>query len=433
MTDSFDEVIEYVRLHPKMIVVDDYELSFCRSKGSQKIFQDGKILENRGEEENCVTLRVIHRKQPGCAAVTGLEKESIQHLIENAFASSSLSSPNPWFRFPIWKANTILSKSVENPGGVPEEMNTLIPDFSSAHSSVIENYAVEDTHLEIIRKTERTHLSYQKKIHRFSFRVLAQCQGTRTLLKEEHARRALCLEEQKKTLARVLKLSEAITQAERFSRSGKFPLLFSPLAAAQMVQEIFPWFYSDRILSRKSPFSENRPRFSSKISLVDDGCYFDSPYSDPFDCEGVPSQKTELIKEGKIVGTLSDTETATRDNRVSTGNFVRTHRRYPPSIGVTTAYIEPGEGNFAEFVRNISHGIALESIQSIHWEKGSRCILSGCGWLIDSGSILPQIGIRFAFNPLELFCRAASVGKDLIIFDHFGSPSILFEEMPLEA
>ena len=55
------------------------------------------------------------------------------------------------------------------------------------------------------------------------------------------------------------------------------------------------------------------------LTLVDDGRLLDGPGAAPFDAEGVPTRRTELLSAGVLRGFLHNTYTALRGGTRSTG------------------------------------------------------------------------------------------------------------------
>ncbi len=431
MADLFEEVIERVRQHPKLIIVDDFEISVYAKHSRRKRFADGETSEDMSEDQILVGLRLVHRKQPGSATVSETDKASLSHLVESAFSSSRLSSPNPWFRFPLWRSSTANPTPIPVPHPTEWLYDSLEPHVTGRTGSLEEVYSIDEKRFELFRKSERSRPQYRQTIHRFGFRIAFESGGTRGFIQEERARSKSMREDRTKPILRAVKLGGALTHAQPVDMKGRHCVLLSPPAASEIVKGILPWFFFDQIQFGKSPlaFPESQPEFSKLLSLVDDGLLPGAAHSVPFDCEGVPGQRTELVRDGKIVGALFDSQMASRENRLSTGNFVG--QGVSTGIGVTNSYFEPRAGAFAEFLREMTSGIAIESVQSLTWRSG-RCVLTGCGWWVEQGQpVCPVSGVEVTLDINQALRSVSHVGKDLMIFDHFGSPSLLLQEIPL--
>src|SRR5207237_2595534 len=76
-----------------------------------------------------------------------------------------------------------------------------------------------------------------------------------------------------------------------------------------------------------------------------------------YDDEGAAAQKTDLIREGILVGRLHSRETAGKMGEAVTGNARALDYRFPPIVRMTNTYIEPGELNFEDLIADIDEGV----------------------------------------------------------------------------
>jgi len=99
-------------------------------------------------------------------------------------------------------------------------------------------------------------------------------------------------------------------------------------------------------------------RFGQEIlTIVDDGSIPGLRGSHKYDDEGTPTRRTELIKDGVLVGRLHSRETAAKMGERPTGNGRATGYRYPPIVRMTNTFIEAGETSFEDMIRDIDLGI----------------------------------------------------------------------------
>ena len=108
----------------------------------------------------------------------------------------------------------------------------------------------------------------------------------------------------------------------RSAPSGRIPCIMEPYVATRFLGIIAQMVDAEAVQKNKSLFKDRLGQRvgSEAISLVDDGTFPGGIGSFPFDSEGVPSQRTELIRDGQLTSYLYDTYTAHRDNTESTGN-----------------------------------------------------------------------------------------------------------------
>ena len=76
-----------------------------------------------------------------------------------------------------------------------------------------------------------------------------------------------------------------------------------------------------------------------------------------YDDEGVAAAKTDLIREGVLVGRLHSRETAARMGEAPTGNARAISYQFPPIVRMTNTYIEPQQATFDDIVSEIDDGV----------------------------------------------------------------------------
>lgn len=169
------------------------------------------------------------------------------------------------------------------------------------------------------------------------------------------------------------------------------------------------------------------------FTLVDDGRLVAGPAASPFDDEGVPTGRTELIGGGVLNGFLHNTYTAHRGGAVSTGNASRAGYRSTPGVGTTNLFVEPGVEGFDELVRRAEGGVLIRSVSGVH--SGANPIsgefsVGATGLRIAGGALgEPVREMTIASTVPEMLRSIAAVGSDLRFFSSVGTPSILIGEM----
>jgi TldD protein len=144
-------------------------------------------------------------------------------------------------------------------------------------------------------------------------------------------------------------------------KGGRYPVLCNPRMAGVFVHEAFGH------LSEADFVSENRQaqemmvlgrRFGRDIlTIADDGSISGLRGTHKYDDEGTPTGRTDLIKDGILVGRLHSRETAAKMGEQPTGNARATSYRYPPIVRMTNTFIEGGHTSFEEMIRDIDRGV----------------------------------------------------------------------------
>ncbi|NLG51630.1 MAG: TldD/PmbA family protein [Chloroflexi bacterium] len=142
---------------------------------------------------------------------------------------------------------------------------------------------------------------------------------------------------------------------------GVYPVICNPKLAGVFVHEAFGHL-SEADFVYSNPQAQEMMvlgrRFGRDIlTIVDDGTLPGLRGTHPYDDEGTPTQRTELVREGVLVGRLHSRETAGKMGEQVTGNARATGYRYPPIVRMTNTFIEPRDASFDEMIRDIKLGV----------------------------------------------------------------------------
>ena len=142
---------------------------------------------------------------------------------------------------------------------------------------------------------------------------------------------------------------------------GAYPVVLDPILAGVFVHEAFGH------LSEADHIYENErmrdimvlgKQFGmAHLNIVDGAAVPGLRGSYKYDDEGVPATKTDLIREGVLVGRLHSRETAAKMGERLTGNARAITYQFPPIVRMTNTYIEPGKETFAAIIGDTKNGI----------------------------------------------------------------------------
>ncbi|MGH2637567.1 MAG: TldD/PmbA family protein, partial [Actinomycetota bacterium] len=166
---------------------------------------------------------------------------------------------------------------------------------------------------------------------------------------------------------------EAVERAARMLGAAKpatqrVPVLLDPFAASSFLGVLAGALSAEAVQKGRSLFAElvGERVGAEAFTLVDDGRLLQGPAAAPFDDEGVPTGRTELITRGELTGFLHNTYTARRGGTTSTGNADRAGYRSTPGVGATNFYVEPGARAFADLLRSAEGGVLIQDVSGVH-------------------------------------------------------------------
>lgn len=212
-------------------------------------------------------------------------------------------------------------------------------------------------------------------------------------------------------------VKRAIEQLKAKSpKGGVFPVILGPNVLGVFVHEAFGHLAeADLTLCGSILLSKIGKKIASDVvTLYDDGTIKGSFGSFKYDDEGVPAQKTLLVKDGIVVGLMHNRETAHKLKTKSTGNARAEDFRVEPLIRMRNTFMEPKDYSFEELIEDVKFGYYFKSF------RGGQANLDGTfqvgvqeAYEIVNGELgEPVRNASISGNTLETLFKVDAVGKD---------------------
>lgn len=154
------------------------------------------------------------------------------------------------------------------------------------------------------------------------------------------------------------------------------------------------------------------------LNAYDDGRLPGEWGSDAIDDEGRPTQKTQLIEDGRITSYLYDRLTAERAGVESTGNGRRESFRHLPIPRMTNTYIAPGDATPEGMIADVFQGFYAVSFGGGQVDPATGDFVFGVseGYLIEGGEVTrPCRGATLIGNCLDALAAIDAVGSDFFM------------------
>jgi TldD protein len=154
------------------------------------------------------------------------------------------------------------------------------------------------------------------------------------------------------------------------------------------------------------------------LNAYDDGRLPNEWGSDAIDDEGVATQKTQVIEDGRLTAYLYDHVTAEREGVASTGNGRRESFRHLPIPRMTNTYIAPGDATPEQIIADVEKGFYAVSFGGGQVDPATGDFVFGVseGYLIEGGQVTrPCRGATLIGNCLDALAAIDAVGNDFFM------------------
>ena len=198
--------------------------------------------------------------------------------------------------------------------------------------------------------------------------------------------------------------------------SGQYPVVLEKHAASSLLQGFISLFSGEAAQKGLSLLGDKVGQVIAApcVSMVDDPLLPVNPR--PFDDEGVPSVRTEVVEQGVLKTLLHNLKTAQKAGCASTSNGGRGSAASPMGVAPSNFMIVPGEKSYDQLLEDLGDGLIIRDISGLHAGldpiSGDFSLLAG-GWLRKDGKLQPVEQITVAGNFFTLLKEVEEVGADL--------------------
>ncbi|WP_031514897.1 TldD/PmbA family protein [Desulfofalx alkaliphila] len=418
------------------------EAYIVRSKSLSIDVHDGVVETMKLAEDRGIGLRLINNGKVGFAFSTELGATGIEELAKQAMANADINEKDQYNNLPDAGGQypqlelydpAIKEATVESKINLALEMEKAAKNYDK-RIKVIESSTYQDGEAEVfIVNSKGLSATYRGA---YSGLYVALVAGgdhdSQTGFAIDYSLKLKDLDPLKvgklaaQRAVRMLGAKPISTQ--------RLTVVLDPYIAASFLGLLGPALSSEAVQKGRSLFAGKvgTDVASNKVTIIDDGSMAGGIASAPFDGEGVPSSKTVLIDQGLLKGYLYNTYTAAKDAVESTGNGVRGSFKSTPEVGTTNFYIQPGEKDPEQLIKDIPKGLYLTEVMGMHTANpiSGDFSVGASGILIENGQFTrPVRGIAIGGNVMELLKSVDAVGSDLQFFGGKGAPTVRVSQM----
>ncbi|MCW4046366.1 MAG: TldD/PmbA family protein [Candidatus Bathyarchaeota archaeon] len=392
--------------------------------------KEGRVEAAKQGIENGVALRVLVNGAWGFASVGSFNAEPLTAAVSDACrmaktASSKLKAP-----IKLAEAKTVKDRVRVKPEKNPSEilMEEKIKTASAINKTALGyDKRVKSCTVDYLDLTgtssfvnsEGTMIEQDKLYVWSRITASAMSNGVFTFSREEIGSTAGYELFDKETPEKIgtAVAKRAVEQLEaKPPKGGTFPVVLGPDVVGVFVHEAFGHLAEADLALSGGLLANNigKKIASDVVTFYDDGTINGAFGSFKYDDEGVPAQKTLLIKDGVVAGLMHSRETARKFNVAPTGNARAENFRVEPIIRMRNTFMEPKDHSFEELVESVKAGYYFKSF------RGGQANLDGTfqvgiqeAYEIINGEVgEPVRNASMSGNTLETLFKVDAVGKD---------------------
>ncbi|ACB83993.1 TldD/PmbA family protein [Natranaerobius thermophilus] len=226
---------------------------------------------------------------------------------------------------------------------------------------------------------------------------------------------------------RINKACQKATQMTKADpiKGGSYPVILDPSLAGVFVHEAFGHLSeSDQLYENKRlrEIMKLGTKFGGRhLNIYDTG---DTPGARgylKYDDEGVRTQKTDLIKEGELVGRLHTRESAAKMGEKPTGNARAINYNHPPICRMRTTCIAPGDATWEDMIKDVKLGVYAVDAYGGQTNGEMFTFKAGEAYMIRDGKLAEMVrDVNLTGNVFETLNNIDLISSDYQVKDTGG-------------
>ncbi len=220
--------------------------------------------------------------------------------------------------------------------------------------------------------------------------------------------------------------------------SDRMPVILDPYVAGQFLGVLGAALTGEAVQKGRSLFAGKLGETVAdpKVTMIDDGRASGAPGAAPWDAEGVPTRRTQVISAGRLESFLYDITSARREGRESTGNASRAGFKSAPGPSPSNLALEPTGETKEELFARAGDALWVHDFHGVHSGansvSGDFSVGVTATLLRDGRATKPVREVTIAAPMLDILSRIEAVADDrrwLPFGGAYGGATTLVAEM----
>ncbi len=444
---DFNSFKQYVIKAAQDLGITEYELYYQTSESTDVDIFKHEVNEFSSSMDGGVCFRCLVNGRMGYASTEELSAEQAESLVKRAYENASVLE-NDDREFLVEDGQEYEPLNI-----TPYELPTTESLIQTALAGQEALYAADPAVIDgtscsagsvkrtiAIFNSKGLDLSYENNIAIFAAEAVVS--NGKEMSNDYSVKTGSFLElDVKEQAAKAVSGALAKLDAE-VAPTDSYPVVFSPKAVASLLGTYSGIFSAQNAQKGLSMLKgkEGEMIAAPIVTLVDDPFYPDSAMPIPFDAEGSPAHKKNVIENGRLNTLLYNLKTAAIAGRQTTGNASKISYTSAVCIRPFTMYLAGGEFTEDELLQKAGNGVYINFLGGLH--AGANVIsgdfsLQSAGFLIENGVKTKAVkSFTVAGNFYQLLNQITAIGKDVELpnargITSFGAPSILVEGLSI--
>jgi predicted Zn-dependent protease len=405
--------------------VDGVEVLFMHEWGGLSRFADSAIHQSTWREDTSLRVRVVSKGRVGIASTNQFSAEGAKRVAESAKELAAVASPDPVFpglapKAPVPDRPSAFDEATAStsPEDRAERIASLVaqcaPGFHAAG-------ALDTTANEIAIVNSEGQFCYSPYTSSMITTVISGGESGAGYAESWSPRYdTLDVEAVGKRAAEKARDS----QNPRDLEAGRYEVVLEPAAVGTLVAFLaYMGFGGRALIEGRSCLSgrEGEQVASEAVTIVDDALSPDT-IGLPFDFEGTPKQRVEIIEKGVFKSGVYDRRSAKQAGRESTG-----HALPPPNPEgpfPLNVVFQPGEASLQEMIAATGRGLLVTRFHYSNIVNPKDAVITGMTrdgtWLIENGEIKhPVKNLRFTQSIVDALKETSLVSRETEMVSEF--------------
>jgi PmbA protein len=420
-----DDVRAVVEAALELPGADGVEVLFIHEWDGLTRFANSSIHQSTSREDTGVRVRVISEGRVGVASSNDFSKDGARKAAASALEMTEVAAPDPLFPGLAPKADveqkperfdeaTASATPEQRAEAVATLVGQLDPGFHAAG-------AFETSALEVAIANTEGQFSYAPTTQASMTTVVSGGEGGAGAAEVAAGRVGEIDAEQ---IGRRAFQKARDSQRPQDLDAGVYEVVLEPLAVSTLVSFLSYMGFGGRTIEEgRSPFSgrEGQKVCSERVTIFDDAL---SPLTLglPFDFEGTPKRKVEIIEDGMFRTGVHDRRSAKKVGVESTG-----HALPPPNpMGPfpLNLFLGTGDASVEDMVASTKRGLLVSRFHYSNIVHPIETTITGMTrdgtWLIEDGQIKhPVKNFRFTQSILGALTDVEMIGRESVIASEF--------------